>query len=169
MISDRHTRERRQGGGFTFVEVLAVLVVMGILAAIAFSRYSSGNASAVAEAEIFKSCLRYAQVRAMGDISTWGIEVAANGTSYTLVTDNTTVNPILPGVGGATRTLPTGVTATASAKVYFDSRGQPVSTRLAEYQKNGTWPTLQTTSLTISFSGSPSVSVAITPYTGFAQ
>jgi prepilin-type N-terminal cleavage/methylation domain-containing protein len=158
--------------GFTLLEVVAVLILLGILAAVAISRYSTGNASAVAEAEIFKSCLRYAQVRAMGDISTWGIMIDSNS-SYSLFTNNPSIkDPVLPGVGSPTRTLPGGVTVSVVGENFiFDYRGRPVKTTGVEYQKNAvaTWPPPLTADTTVTFTGDSAVNVVVMQQTGFAQ
>lgn len=147
---------------------MAALVILGILAAVALVKFSASNASAVAEAEIFKSYLRYAQLRAMGDISTWGIEVVASN-QYTLVTDNPSLKGAitLPGAGSASRVLPEGVTVSNGVTIYFDSRGRPVSNHLAQYSMSGTWPDLCPSDVAITFSGSPPVSVTVTRQTGF--
>jgi MSHA pilin protein MshC len=162
-------------------ELVAVLLILGVLAAIATMKYSSGNASAVSEAEIFKACLRYAQTRAMSDISTWGIEFDSGRGAYSLVTDNpsitaTGVAPVLPGVGSSTRTLANGVKFSAAsggttvpANIYFDYRGRPATTRGVEYLKTGTSLTLSSSRQTVYFTGDSTVTVTIEANTGFAQ
>ncbi|WP_176630627.1 pilus assembly FimT family protein [Desulfolutivibrio sulfoxidireducens] len=110
-------------GGFTLVEIIAAVILLGILAAVAVAMYDDGNADAVAEAETFKSHLRYAQIRAMGDIHTWTITVGTG--SYTLSTANTSIGtPTLPGESGATHTLRDGVSASGGSFT-FNWRGQP--------------------------------------------
>jgi prepilin-type N-terminal cleavage/methylation domain-containing protein len=159
--------------GFTLIELVVVLLVLGILSTIVITKYSTGNASAIGEAEIFKSCLRYAQVRAMGDISTWGITINSSS-SYSLFTNNPNITSlILPGVGGTTRTLPVGVTMSgAGTNIVFDYRGRPVGTIGVEYQKNtpvANWPAALTVNTTITFTGDSAVNVVVYQQTGFAQ
>ena len=152
--------------GFTFVEVIVVLVVLGILAALMMMQYSSGNAQAVAEADVLRAALRYAQSRAMADIYTWGITI--NAGSYTLVEDNPSVSgAILPGGSGATRTLPNGVTVTAGAgtTIRFDWRGEPVSNQITNPLTQT--PTRVTATQTITITQSSGVSITVSPYTGF--
>lgn len=88
MMEKRHgtgmTMPKRKG--FTLIEVIAVLVVVAIIAAVVVSRGMSTDAvNLQAEVDTLKSHLRYAQYLAMNDIppNQWGINVG--GSSYTLV------------------------------------------------------------------------------------
>ncbi|WP_176637305.1 pilus assembly FimT family protein [Desulfolutivibrio sulfoxidireducens] len=138
-------------GGFTLVEIIAAVILLGILAAVAVAMYDEGNADAVAEAETFKSHLRYAQIRAMGDIYPWTITVG--GSSSTLSTTNPSIGtPTLPGESGATHTLRDGVTVTAGTFT-FDWRGRATA-------GGGT---------SVTFDGDPDIVVSVLAETGFAQ
>jgi len=141
----------RRPGGFTMIEVVAVLIMLGIIAAVAVARFADNNAETVAEAEIFKSHLRYAQLRAMGDIYPWTITVG--GASYALSTTNPSIiAPVLPGESGTTHSYDGGVTSTGGTFT-FDWRGQPTT------GGGGS----------ITFAGTPGVTVTILAGTGFAQ
>ncbi len=53
-------------GGFTLIEVVAVLLVLGILAAFAAVRISdTGQSDLISQVDVIKNHLRYAQNRAM--------------------------------------------------------------------------------------------------------
>ena len=137
--------------GFTLIEVVAVLVLLGIVAAVAVARFAGNNAAAVAEAEILKSHLRYAQLRAMGDIYPWTVTVG--GGSYALSTTNPSIGtPTLPGESGATHSYADGVTASGGT-FPFDWRGQPTAGGGAG----------------VTFDGDPDVTVTVLAGTGFAQ
>ncbi len=73
--------------GFTLIEVIVVLVILGIVVAVAISRggMDSQEAKLRAEVDTLKSNLRYAQYLAMNDMepTRWGL--AISGSSYTLV------------------------------------------------------------------------------------
>lgn len=171
-------------GGFSLIEIVVVLLLLGILSAIAISKYSTNNITAVTEADLFKASLRYAQQRAMGDISTWGISVAADGLSYSLFTNNPDlkINPILPGVGANARALSSGVSMSASnavdnggkKEIIFDYRGRLVAsggsntTAGKEYLKTGPLAVLGSDA-TVTFTGDTGKSMTIYAKTGFAQ
>ncbi len=142
---------RTEHAGFTILELVAGLVLLGILAAVAVAMYDDGNADAIAEAETFKSHLRYAQIRAMGDIYPWTITVG--GGSYTLSTTNPSIGaPILPGESGATHSVRDGVSV-SDGTFTFDWRGRATA-------GGGTG---------ITFGGDPDIVVTVQAETGFAQ
>ncbi len=67
--------------GFTLIEVVAVLIILGILAAIAVNRIHFDPDQWI-NPDLFASHLRYAQSRAMATEQPWGL-TAAGGT-YTM-------------------------------------------------------------------------------------
>jgi Tfp pilus assembly protein FimT len=70
--------------GFTFLEIAAILVIIGIISAVAISRIGSTAAYGIsAELDQVKSHLRYAQSRAIRTDATWGINFS-NGSTYWL-------------------------------------------------------------------------------------
>lgn len=146
--------------GFSLIEVVAVLVLLGVLSAGATALYDDGNAAAVAEAEIFKSHLRYAQIRAMGDIVPWTIEVGSGSYALSKGESGSTTSQNLPGESGATHQIGGGVTATAGTFT-FNWRGCLV---------NAASPNvcLSTPGL-VTFDGDPDIEVTVQAETGFAQ
>ena len=138
--------------GFTMLEILAVLLVIGIISAIVISRASSTTAYSLdAEVQIIKSHLRHAQVRALSDDVTWGIAFSSN--SYTLRRDGVAATANLPNENGVTHNLAKGViiTSGAGSTVTFNNIGSPGST---------------TATLTLSASGQTQ-NIIITKNTGF--
>ena len=152
--------------GFTLLELVAVLAVLGVLALVAANRFSN-TLDARVEADALRMALRYAQSRAMADVYTWGLSFTSGG--YTLVGNTPHVTAILPGQDGAVRNMPDGVSLSwnlaAGNTVYFDWRGQPVVSAIATIG-NTAAPANVTQTITFRQGGQNTV-VTITPYTGF--
>lgn len=151
-------------GGFTFIEVVVVLLLVGILGLIVSSRLEPRNPHALAEADALRSVLRYAQARAMADVYTWGLTLSSSG--YTLFSNNPSQpHPLLLGEQSNTHTLPEGVSLSGPAAIRFDWRGEPVSSYIIT--PGGTATALDSTqTITLTESGLP-VTITVTPYTGF--
>ena len=140
--------------GFTLLEVVAVLIILGIIAAIAISRYQDTGADDLAAANTLKAHLRYAQLRAMGDVNAWGIEIEAN--KYTLVRDNGSA-PNLPGENSAENN-DLDVTLSPEITIMFSAaRGQPIDSSGNVLPDNQTINVGNTQTITI------------TPETGFIE
>ena len=128
----QNIRNRR---GFTMIEVICALMVLGIIAAISVSRRVATPAELIVELETLKSHLRYAQYKAMSDLpgTTWGILL--NNGSYTLYKDGAAATIGLPGEQSGTpprtHTYSGGVTMTSVTPAdinaaTFDFLGRPV-------------------------------------------
>jgi prepilin-type N-terminal cleavage/methylation domain-containing protein len=165
--------------GFTLMEIIAVLVVIGILAVIAISRSVNYNAEVYTGADAFKSHLRYAQTMAMNYGPTdpavpgiWGI--SSNGSSYWLFRGTDTANVIrLPEDDkfiDANRTInliKKKIKIGGSPfTIYFDNRGIPYSayTDVTTNTPLNSSLTINVQSLTDS---TPSIAVTVTPLTGY--
>ncbi|MGD0281723.1 MAG: prepilin-type N-terminal cleavage/methylation domain-containing protein [Dissulfurispiraceae bacterium] len=112
--------------GFTMIEVIAVLLIIGIIAAVAISKATStATYSVTSEAEILKKDIRFAQIKSMGDVSpnTWGINIGSN--SYTLQYNGATASINLPGENSPTHMFSGSVTAKPAAIITFDNWGSP--------------------------------------------
>lgn len=107
--------------GFTLIEIIAVLLLIGVVSAVLLSGGLGSDANENTAADVLKSHLRYAQSRSMNGDMSWGIQF--NGGSYSLIRDVTglPVTVTLPGESQTTITLP----STATGTVSFDSWGKP--------------------------------------------
>ncbi|GAB7078578.1 pilus assembly FimT family protein [Megalodesulfovibrio paquesii] len=121
-------KRRLPQSGFTFIEVMTVLVLLGILARTAFMMFETDDINARAERKVLESTIRYAQVLAMADDQPWGVSI--NGASFELQRDcNTQADDgrlvRIPGKDSATYTIPNELKVFGSANVVFNNRGQP--------------------------------------------
>jgi len=146
--------------GFSMIEAVVVLVIIAILAPIVVSQAfkETDTTPLITEAEILKSNLRYAQIRAMNDTVTWGIRIAS-AAAYTLIRTGFTA-PNLPGDSSATHTLTGGVTFSSGvgSTILFNEWGAPVDGSGVPLSAN--------TAVTLSLSGQ-SNTVTVTKNTGY--
>jgi prepilin-type N-terminal cleavage/methylation domain-containing protein len=99
--------------GFTLIEVVATLILLGILALGVVSVLPSSNVTLATEADRLSSHLRYAQIRAQADTYQWRL----------VFTDTTTyqIGPVVvPGEGFTPGIVP-------GTAIRFDSWGRPLS------------------------------------------
>ena len=73
--------------GFSIVEVLVVLIIIGIVSVIIIGRSDVDQTDLLAQTEVVKSHIRYAQSRAMNSDRIWGIRCDDSGQMYWLFVD----------------------------------------------------------------------------------
>jgi MSHA pilin protein MshC len=146
--------------GFTLIEIIAVLILIGILGAVVFSRVTStAEINLKVRAEQVKGHIRYVQMRAMNTTSAAtgcnapvGMAASA-GRYYMFINCNTGNQVVLPGAeSSAGVDLPGGSTFPTFS---FDTWGRPY----ANDNATGT-----STSISISIGGEP---ITITQNTGY--
>ncbi|MCC5833532.1 MAG: prepilin-type N-terminal cleavage/methylation domain-containing protein [Opitutales bacterium] len=109
--------------GFTLIEAVAVLALLGILSAIGFASFNRSNNDLSTEADIFASHLRYTQARALADIRPWRLVIFNNGREYRIENpENTAIR--IPGSKENARTFKGGIQA-SELTVEFDQWGRP--------------------------------------------
>jgi MSHA pilin protein MshC len=112
--------------GFTIMEIVAVLIVLSILAAVAVNRVSYSGSKLIAQADTVKSHLRFAQLKALqDDVNSWKVEVSPSSYSILCEGGDCPASIILPSESSHTHHFPAGVTASADTTVAFDSWGSP--------------------------------------------
>jgi prepilin-type N-terminal cleavage/methylation domain-containing protein len=134
-----HIHKINRQRGFTMIEMVVVLIVMAIVATFILARATPSNNDLIAQTEILKSHLRYAQIRAMNDTVPWGINIP-NAGSYVLYKNNAQATSLLPGENAQTHTLPAGVTISVGvgSTFNFDGWGSPGTSALTIRLSQGT-------------------------------
>jgi len=145
----------------TLLEVVAGLVIVGIIAAVAVVNMGDNNSTAIAEADSLASALRYAQTRAMSDVNLWGVLVESDGYALRKKSNEspfTESNEIMPG-DDAKHLFSSPASVTSGAGTYwFDFRGRPV---------DSTDGSAISGDQSIVVTGNSAVTVTITENTGF--
>jgi len=151
--------------GFTTIEVIAVLIILGVIAGVVAYRFTGGVAaySVQSVAEEVKNHLRYAQTRAMNSNAIWGVNFT-DSTHYTIFKDGDTSHTVIP-PGASSNTVNLGgsgvsLSSLGSGIVSFDDWGKPYTDAPAATAQSGT------RSLTVS-GGGQTVTIQITPNTGY--
>ena len=116
--------------GFTFIEVIASLLLLGILTAIIFSQRNKIDADFAREMDYLKTNIRYAQLRAQNDIYPWRL-VFSNNNTYQLgpvVSPGDGFTPsLIPGEQAIERILGEDITTASGTAIHFDTWGRPTS------------------------------------------
>ena len=109
----------RSENGFTLIEIISIIVLLGILAAVALPRFNTGTLDVNSAAQIVRSDLRFLQRLAMGQNTvTMSINFAAGANAYnTFDTAGTIVN----------RTLPQNITIVATKTLGYNKFGEPAN------------------------------------------
>ena len=152
----------KNNSGFTIIEIVAVLIVMGIITAFAVGRVADNKPELIAQKEVLKVHLRYAQSRSMNSNDNYGIE--SNGNTYWLFRVSSANRINFPGeqldhIDLAALGL--SLSISGSSIVSFDSNGIPYTAYSGSQQ-------MSDRTLTLS-SGSDNESITITKNTGFIQ
>ena len=155
----------KNNSGFTLIEVIAIVIVMGIVTAFAVGRVADNKPELIAQTQVLKVHLRYAQSRAMNSNDNYGIET--DGNKYWLFRyDGTSVVSVnFPGEGSDIDLSALGLTLAMVGGgniVSFDSKGIPYKDNFGDIQTEDRTLTLSTAAL-------DTENIIITQNTGFIQ
>ncbi|GMQ88796.1 MAG: type II secretion system protein [Gammaproteobacteria bacterium] len=145
-------------GGFTLVELVAVMVIIAALGAMAIPRFAHNDATVPAQADLLGRAIRHAQAMAMSQGRALTLDIQS-ATRYA-ITDGASTTP-LAGTSseGQLYTLLNGVTL-SGADLEFDSLGRPLNGAVLANVAQ-TW--------TLTGTGGNMAIVSIQPLTGFVS
>lgn len=114
--------------GFSLIELVVVLLLAGVLAAVIVPRVANFGAGPAAEADRLRANLRFAQALALAN-NTADWSVLIGGQFYQLQRNGQPAPVNFPGENGPVRTLAAGVQVTSGAGLLsLDQMGAPAGT-----------------------------------------
>lgn len=166
----KHFLRARDPRGFTLIEIISTLVIIGITAIIVISRITSTSDSGrSAQESAIKNHIRYAQATAMKRGEIWGIK--CDGADYWLFRTNapdTVANQIvLPAEDNAKVALANKNIIMTAFTVFFDGNGRPYTAYTSAVTNT---PVSAANPLSITVDSVPASTAAtfgVTPETGF--
>jgi len=138
----RKLKNKHSNQGFTMIEVIAVLVIVGILAVVAAVKMSNtSDYDLASQLEVVKGHLRLAQAKALASGSSWGINFTTSTTYYMFQETAPTTPVLILGEDNATVDLVTKKSAltitSAPQTITFDAYGSPGTTTLTVATNGG--------------------------------
>jgi len=154
-------KQIKDQNGFTMIEIISVLVIIGIISAVALARMSSTrDYNVISQVEVVKTHLRLAQSRAMNSSRVWGINISGSST-YSMFDNGNVANVIrLPNQNADNVTLPDGMTITTGI-VSFNPWGKPYTDAAGTAAQNAT------RIITLTNKSGDARNITITANTGF--
>jgi prepilin-type N-terminal cleavage/methylation domain-containing protein len=163
-------RQCRNNAGFTLMEVIGVLVIISVLAALVFTRRSSTSQfDLMANADVIKNELFYAQSLAMKQGSVWGVTCDGVTQSYWLFKTSPANRHPLPGEDAIPVSLIDKKITLTGFTLYFDFAGRPYTAYtdpIVNTRVDADNPLVITVGV---LSGPTTTTITVTPETGFIQ
>lgn len=150
-----------RSAGFTLIEVITVLLIIGILSSVVFSRGTSLNSDLQARMSEVRSQLRYLQLKAMKTNTTYLVLRSEGANYWAYNSANSTIFLALPGETSSTISLTDKKMTMSPFIISFDRFGIPYSVSGSTHTKLANNATITITA------GGQSGTLTVTPETGF--
>lgn len=146
-------------GGFTLIEVVAVVVILGIISAVVLTRNATLDGQLQARLSELRAQLRYVQLQAMKSGVAY-LDLVCDGTNYWAQYANATTL-MLPGETNSTVSLSGKGIALTSFDLRFDKLGIPYDGSTGNKLTNAT-------TITLTANGTNGT-ITVSPETGFVK
>ena len=120
MIQPEHMQQR----GFTLVELIMVIVIMGALSAVAVVKFNRDSFDVVAAAGELVQAIRYAQEKSMSHSGATNYQIAISPTGYAVTQGGAAITHPVTGALGYTKTW-SGISADTTTTLTFNGYGDP--------------------------------------------
>jgi prepilin-type N-terminal cleavage/methylation domain-containing protein len=146
-------RVKQHQAGFTLVELIMVIVIMGALSAVAINKFNRNTFDVAAAAGELVQAVRYAQDKSMSHSGDTNYQIDITSTGYAVTQGGALIAHPVTGTAGYTKTW-TDISLSTTATIIFNAYGNPgLGAPLA---------------ITLS-KGSDNVTVVVEDVTGFAR
>jgi len=143
----------RRQAGFTLIELVMTLIIIGALSVVAYARFNPAIFDLRAAADELLAAIRYAQERSMSHSGVSSYSISINGQGYMVNRDGGAVTHPVTGNSTYSRNW-TAITISPTASLSFDGNGDPgLASPLVLTLQNG----------------SESASITVENVTGFAR
>lgn len=118
------TLQKLRQSGFTLIEMIMVIVIMGALAVLAMGKFNRDSFDVVAASGELVQAIRYAQDKSMSNSGATNYQIEITGAGYEVKQGGSSITNPVDGSAGYTNSW-SGIALDTTTTVIFDAYGNP--------------------------------------------